>query len=146
MHYDPLAAKTDWELLEVVRRGRRPCSDAYVEEANAKELANIFSELRLLQAAGCPPDRLRGAPEVEIVDRYVNGTLRIPVWVLKAKPSGWRLYFYVRDREQRIIEFLHAVRKKRWKRDPADFERCARILDGVVAGDTESDTLEIPPR
>lgn len=148
MRYDLQAAVTDWHLLEVVRKKRRPCSDAYSDSANEQELADIFHELRLLCAAGQPPDTDLGLPKVQKVGKCEFSQIRrkVDVYVLKAKPSGWRLYFYVRNREQREIEFLYAVHKKNDKRDPADLAHCETILIDVLGGRTSCEPLFIPDR
>jgi hypothetical protein len=147
MRYEPAQAAGDWKLLEVVRNGRHPLSEAY-SEANDADLMDIFQALRLLRAAGQPPDLELGNPDLQKAGSCKLPELRrsVDVYVLKAKPSGWRLYFHVKNRENREIEFLHAVHKKRWRRDPRDFHRCENILADVFAGRTTSEQIYIPDR
>lgn len=148
MRYDFRQATEDWDLSEIVlRNGRdRPCSDAYAE-ANDDDLADIFDALRKLRASGYPPDRNRGNPELETVKHRCDGDHKAtPFIVLKAKPSGWRLYFYIKDRERRQAEFLYAVHKKRWRRNDDDFTRCCTLLAASRGGSAGSDRLHIPDR
>ena len=147
MRYVSPNAVDDWLLLETVHRGKNLCSDRYAS-ANNEDLIHVFSALRLLMAAGCPPDECRGRPKTEHVGKYTpaGAEVRVAVFVLKAKPSGWRLYFYVLDRDKRQVEFIHSVQKKTNARDPKDFERCCRVLDKIWAGKTTKETLFIPDR
>lgn len=148
MRYNIHAATSDWTLLEVVKNDRRPCSDAYADATSDEELGHIFHELRLLISAGCPPDRTLGNPEIEMIGKHKPGGRGKPVSIfdLKCKPSGWRLYFYIRDRDRREIEFLYSVHKKRNARDKRDFGHCASLLDDIFAGHTSCEPLWIPPR
>lgn len=146
MRYNPAKATEDWQLLEAVKNGRYLCSDEY-SDANEKELADIFAALRMLQAAGCPPDKTLGNPEIEAVKVKCRGShKKTQFYVLKAKPSGWRLYFRVRDRAQKQLEFLTAVHKKKNARNNEDFDRCCSVADELDAGRAASETLFVPPR
>lgn len=148
MRYDIRRATDDWELTEIVLRGgrKRPCSDAY-SKANDDELGDIFAALRKLRASGFPPDRNRGNPEIETHKQKCKGEHKARTFaVLKAKPSGWRLYFYIKDRDQKQAEFLYAVHKKRWKRDEDDWDRCCSLHDASRAPDSSSERLHIPDR
>ena len=49
------------------------------------------------------------------------------IFVLKAKPSQWRIYFAPIDVEQRFILLL-AVEKKKNERNPHDIETAKRLL------------------
>ena len=148
MRYTPPSVSDDWELLELVRRDRRPCSDCYADDANDKELADIFGQLRLLRAAGCPPDRDRGQPNLQKVGKHTLpvSKRKVTVHVLKAKPSRWRLYFFVLDQTLKRIIFLYAVSKKTDQRDPKDFTRCKSLLDDYDRGAWELECIFIPPR
>jgi hypothetical protein len=145
MRYTAPDPKTDWELLEIVRRDRRPCSDAY-SSANDEELVRVFGQLLLLRAAGCPSDRERGSPAIQRVEKYkVRGSRQtIAIYVLKTTPSSWRLYFFVQDPKQRRIVFLYAVSKKTNKRDPADIKRCRKLWNALDSGDYHVEPLELP--
>jgi len=146
MRYTPNRVIGDWELHEISVGERLPCSDAF---ANAKDddLVNIYGELRLLRAAGCPPDRHRGNPEVERWKRRCKGAQQdVTFWVLKAKPSGWRLYFFAPDPSERRIVFLYAVNKKRNDRNPKDFQRLCNLRDKLTSGRASTEPLYFPDR
>jgi hypothetical protein len=143
MRYATPDADGDWELLELARRDRRPCSDAYCD-ANHRELANVLRQLSLLRAAGCPPEDGRGHPNYEKIGKCPFEGRAVSVYVLKAKPSSWRLYFFVADRQGRRIVFLHSVSKKRDKRDPQDLVRCETLLRDLERGAYTLEAVEIP--
>ncbi len=148
MRYNREAAADDWQLFEIVLRNgaERPCSDAYAT-ANDEELADVFDALRKLRASGFPPDRNRGNPELETVKYKCHGAHKSTAFiVLKAKPSGWRLYFYIKEREHKQAEFLHAVHKKKWKRDDDDFNRCCALLAAAQGRNGGCAPLFIPDR
>lgn len=147
MRYIAPAPDSDWELFELERREKRPCSDAYADDANDTELSHVLSQLRLLRAAGCPPDEERGRPNVQKVGKHTprGSDHQVTVYVLKAKPSRWRLYFFVDDPQRRVIIFLYAVSKKTNARDPNDFKRCCTILDAYTAGEYALVEIEVPP-
>lgn len=138
---------TGWSLFEIVKGTRRPVSDQFSDpkDANADERANIARELQLLRRSGIPPDLQRGNPDLQRVFKWqVQGNPAIWVYVLKAKPSHWRLYCYVAESRRRIIEFIHAVKKKGTKRDPADQEACKRVLSGRFSGRIASAPFPLP--
>jgi hypothetical protein len=146
MRYNPEMAADDWELLEIVTGAKRPCSDAYAR-ANTDDLVQIFRELRLLKAAGCPPNRLRGNPEVEIWKGRCPGAHKAcTFFVLKAKPSGWRLYFWLKDSQNRQLVFLYAVNKKRNDRNQEDFNRLCHTRDRVGRSGVRLERIYIPRR
>lgn len=147
MRYNPSSAVSDWKFVEVVKKnGSRFCSDVYAD-ANDEDLADVLSALRLLRASGYPPDRSRGDPEIETEKHKCKGAHKTTAFVvLKAKPSGYRLYFHIRNKSSREAVFLYAVHKKRNGRDPADFDRCCTILAGLEAGNYETRDLIIPDR
>lgn len=146
MRYDRTEATDDWSLLEVVDRGRCPCSDSFLN-ANDEELTRVFGELRLLRAAGCPPDETKGSPEIGKVTGKCKGAhSKTTFFVLKAKPTGWRLYFMIPCRERREAVFLYAVCKKEDRRDPEDFNRCCRIAEKLATGRFKLAALELPDR
>lgn len=138
---------TPWILLEVIKRERRPVSDQFRNpaDANAEEQALIVRQLQLLAAAGIPPRPGRVSPILEPWFKWtdVDGN-RWPVYVLKAKPSHWRLYCCVASVSKRNIVFLHAVKKKENKRDQKDRKACERVLDGLHSGRYTAAALAIP--
>lgn len=141
------ARDDDWKLFEVVRREKRPCSDQYAKNANDTELQHILSQIALVRVAGCPapPDKIPA--NTERVGKYaVLGEPEFAIYVLKAKPSRWRLYFIVANAAQKQIVFLHAVSKKRDRRDPKDVDRSKRIIRDLLRGDYSAKPLEVPTR
>lgn len=149
---DVRRATDDWQLLEIERvgNGKRPCSDAYLDSADASEargleVLNVFTELIKLRAAGVPPDQTKGNPDVQPwKGKCSNAHKQTTFYVLKSKPGGWRLYFHVQDATRRQVEFLLAVHKKRDRRDPADFAQCCRLLAARERGDYVSVPVELP--
>ncbi len=52
------------------------------------------------------------------------------IWLLKCKPSCWRLYFYVYEKgNERWIIYVYAVCKKRDEEDPQDTITARSIAD-----------------
>lgn len=146
MRYIRERAADDWELLEIVVGEKRPCSDAY-SRAAMKDWIHIFRELRLLKAAGCPPDRLLGNPEVDAWKQQCKGDHHKSIfYVLKAKPSGWRLYFFVPDESKKQIIFLLAVNKKKDERNQEDFQKLCKAADRIRDRGASTERLFIPDR
>jgi hypothetical protein len=67
-------------------------------------------------------------------------------FVLKAKPSGWRLYFTVPDLQHRRLVFLFSTQKKRNARNPEDFQKLCRLRGKLLDGIVSTEPLYIPPR
>jgi hypothetical protein len=136
----------DWTIYEVVKNGRCLCSSEY-DNARIEDIHAILAKLRILQAAGFPPDRERGFLKIQKVGSHHTGHLgNISIHVLKIKPGPWRLYFYVASVERREIALLWSVAKKTHKRDPADLVRCCRILDDIANGYTTRERIILPNR
>jgi hypothetical protein len=136
-----------WQLLEVIKGFRRPVSDQFRDprHANAHEQACIGRQLRLLEAAGIPPDRSLGAPILEPWFKWqAPDGHRHSVYVLKARPSHWRLYCVIGSQLARQIVFILAVKKKEQSRDPADKAKCEQILEGLHSGRFEAAPLPVP--
>jgi hypothetical protein len=100
----------------------------------------------MLQALGFPEARRvfkdgRGHPLVVKKDEAI--------WLLKCKPSCWRLYFYVwesekeNEKEKRII-YVHAVCKKRDGEDPHAAAKARRIFEGIHPGGSRITTFQFP--
>lgn len=147
MRYIAPDQDADWELYELERRSKRPCSDAYVDDANQEELIHVLSQIRLLRAAGCPPADGFSRPNYQKVGKHKLklSDRTVSVHVLKAKPSRWRLYFFVDDPAERRIIFLYAVSKKKNERNSKDFARCCALLDLYDARDYNAVRIEVPP-
>jgi hypothetical protein len=107
----------------------------------------VYGKLRLLRAAGFPPDAEKGRFISERIGKHQCGSLGlVSVQELKVKPGPWRLYFAVLYPPRREIDLLWAVPKKKWKRDPEDFKRCCRILNDIANGYTTRKIFFIPDR
>jgi hypothetical protein len=136
----------DWTIFEVVKNGHCPCTED-LEAASDREMVAVYGKLRLLRAAGFPPDPEKGTFITQLVGRHECGSLgRVSVRALKVKPGPWRLYFALLQAQRREIDLLCAVAKKKWKRDPEDFSRCCRILDDIANGYTTRQIFPIPDR
>lgn len=123
----------DWNIIETEHGGDRP-SQTYLKEANKAELVAILGALKMLAAAGIPPDREHGTPNLQRWKKYKpkGRKTKYQIYVLKTTPHRWRLYVYVPNRANKQIEVLHAVSKKEDKRDPADLKRCKYLLDRIA--------------
>lgn len=138
-----------WTLTEVAVGDRTSISETFADPKVPDEaFAQVWRDLSLLRVSGCPPDRSRSTLIIEHLGKHRMERLDRDVhyWVLKCKPTTWRLYFYVVDRDARHIEFLFAVDKRTQKRDPEDAKRCIRILKKVDSGATQSKVIDIPSR
>lgn len=113
-------AAVGWELVELVRRPSANAGYVVSEpliDAGVIELKHVRREMRILRAAGVPPERTLGSPDVECITfRCPNAHNLTEFWELKCKPSQWRFYFVVHPTLPRAI-FLHTVAKKKNKRD-----------------------------
>ena len=103
-----------WNSYEVYQRDSEgnhtltPFSDALA--AAGRRLAQPITKMRMVQEIGWPEAKRRlkddhGRPLVVKKDDVI--------WLLKCKPSCWRLYFYVyqNGNDNRII-YVHAICKK----------------------------------
>lgn len=136
----------DWTIYEVRKNARCLCSSEY-DDARIEELHAILAKLRILRACGFPPDREKGSLQTQKVGTHRAGALgKVSIHVLKIKPGPWRLYFYVPSVELREITLLWATAKKTNKRDPADYEKCCRIVDDISNGHTTRERITIPDR
>lgn len=135
---NPVAAK-GWEVVELLLRPDSEPQRDYVvsdflEEANSKELIQIKKQLRLLAAAGIPPDQELTKPDIEPwIRRCKWATKDSEIWVLKCKPSRWRIYFLADPASKRAVALL-TVSKKRDDRNTEDFEVCCKRIDRLAAG------------
>jgi hypothetical protein len=67
------------------------------------------------------------------------------IWLLKCKPSCWRLYFYVIDTASfKYIVYVHAVCKKQDKEDPRESEYARRVADKIRPGGSRVTAFEFP--
>lgn len=102
--------------------------------------------MRMVQSIGWPTAKRvlkdnRGRPLVARKDEAI--------WLLKCKPSCWRLYFHVEankgqsEKEKRII-YLHAVCKKRDAEDAADAVEARNIYATIRPGGSAITPFEFP--
>ena len=123
----------DWYLQELVLTDDRGVSREYVVSGaivglEPRVLKRIRNEMKQLRAAGVPPNRQRGRPEMQPWSGRCPGEHHDTTFlVLKAKPTGWRFYATV-DHALHVITFLYAVQKKTDARDPNDFPACCHRL------------------
>jgi len=139
-----------WTTYEVYQRAAdgsysvTPFSDALASSGTLPTQA--VTKMRMLQTLGWPQakrslkDR-HGHPLVVKKDEAI--------WLLKCKPSCWRLYFNVwengkeNEKEKRII-FVHAVCKKRSDEDPSDAAKARSVFDGIRHGGSAITPFEFP--
>jgi hypothetical protein len=146
MRYIDSACLDDWSLEEIIVNGRHPGSDPFAD-AGVTDLAMIFNQCRLIIASGIPPDKQKVQPKVQPWTGKCSGeTCKSSFYVLKAKPSGWRLYFMISESEPRTLVLLHAVNKKRNERDPDDFAILCRNRAKLRSGSAFTQPLPIPAR
>jgi hypothetical protein len=128
-----------WVSLEVLRRdddgqlsaetGARPFSDDLL--SGGDRVVQAVGLMWLVQYHGWPEAR-RQLRDSDGRNRIVLAGDRsgARIWLLKAKPSCWRLYFYVYEQTKQIL-YLHATCKKQDAQDDAAEARARRILTGV---------------
>src|SRR3954447_25766874 len=98
--------------------------------------------MRMVQEIGWPEARRRlkddqGRPLVVKKDDVI--------WLLKCKPTCWRLYFYAYEngKDKRLI-YLHAICKKADKEDPWDAFQARRVFDEIRPGGSAITPFEFP--
>lgn len=145
-----MAAQRDlssgWTTFEVIERDEggtlsiTPFSDTLA--ASGAIAVQPVNKIRMVQEIGWPEAKRRlkdnnGHPLVVKKDDVI--------WLLKCKPSCWRLYFYVyqNGNVKRII-YLHAVCKKADKEDPGDAIEARRIADRIRPGGSGITAFEFP--
>jgi len=130
--------ETEWATLEVVLRdatgkldssGARPFSDALPSDGPAAAKTAI-QKMLLVESLGWPSARLDlkdeyGKPRIERSDDKAP-----QIYILKCKPTCWRLYFYV-DHKRKYFVYLYAKCKKKQRRDPADSASARRLYQSL---------------
>ncbi len=127
-----------WVTLEVIERdengdlvdeGNRPFSEALL--AGGDQFTSAIGLMWTLQFHGWPKARQvmkDGAGRARIVlAGEKNG---VQIWMLKAKPSCWRLYFHVYENSTQFL-FLHSYCKKKTDQDAGQEKKARRILDRI---------------
>jgi hypothetical protein len=135
-----------WNSYEVYQRDSEgnhtltPFSDALA--AAGRRLAQPITKMRMVQEIGWPEAKRRlkddhGRPLVVKKDDVI--------WLLKCKPSCWRLYFYVyqNGNDNRII-YVHAICKKSDREDLGDAVEARRIADEIRPGGSAITAFQFP--
>jgi hypothetical protein len=101
-----------------------------------------ITKMRMVQEIGWPQAKRdlkddQGRPLIAKKDEHI--------WLLKCKPSCWRLYFYVwQNGDDRRLNYLHAVCKKQDQEDPDDAAEARRIFGGIRPGGSAITTFCFP--
>ncbi len=68
------------------------------------------------------------------------------IWLLKCKPSCWRLYFYVFYKQmlRKQIIYVYAVCKKKNREDPRAAAQAERIADEIRPGGSGITLFDFP--
>jgi hypothetical protein len=131
---------TTYEVCEVDEGGLCTATPFYETLTSSDGLGKAARKMLLIQELGWPDakpllkDSL-GRPLVVKKDDLI--------WLLKCKPSCWRLYFYVWDKGKGIV-YVHAVCKKQDKEDPADAKYARAIADSIRPGGRRITPFEFP--
>ena len=158
--------ESGWRLEQVYSHDgdgneRLPIEEAFA--ANRAEAQSGLSKLGILRLLGWPEARVsmrdsRGRPRIEKVDDDPP-----PIYVLKCKPSCWRIYFHVAEETQEKGEhsvtkttpqarrsgaflLLYVVCKKQSKRDSEDIAHARRPLQLWQRGHVRSKAFLLPTR
>lgn len=132
--YDPTPP---WESYEVVLRGvdgeldpgQTPFSNELFS-GDGDPIVTALTKMWLVQLHGWPKARLvlKGPKGKPLIDRADDK--EPPIWILKCKPSCWRLYFHVYAERARIA-YLYAKCKKRTSRDAEDSANARRLVERI---------------
>ncbi|HWH59974.1 MAG TPA: hypothetical protein VN682_20255 [Terriglobales bacterium] len=122
-----------------------PFSDSL--SISGKLAKQAITKMRMLQSVGWP------AAILALIDDYGQHLIVKKddvIWLLKCKPSCWRLYFYVRERqdnENRIayVTYVYAVCKKQDEEDSQDAIHARTIADTIRPGGNRIAPFEFPP-
>jgi len=124
-----------WESFEVIQKDKNgmyavlPFSDSL---ASTRKLAQVHNKIRMVQDVGWPEAKRtlrddKGRPLIAKKDERI--------WLLKCKPSCWRLYFYVNNSgELKRIVYVYAVCKQKDEEDSQDAVKARRVADAILPG------------
>jgi hypothetical protein len=146
-HQDVQAQEKHWTLHEVAyqREGKteRPTTSAIVaarggrgeSDGSVETPIQVVQKLTLLEALGWPD--ATASLDIEKLDASL--------FVLKCKPTCWRVYFAV-EVAQRLFILADAVCKKKWKRNPNDRKTASKRLHDWHTGRARIERVRVPPR
>jgi hypothetical protein len=135
-----------WKTYEVFQRDGHgeyavtPFSDALAVSGSTPTQA--ITKMRMVQELGWPE-----AKRVLTDDQGHHLIVQKDkvIWLLKCKPSGWRLYFYVwKNGEEKRIIYVHATCKKKDAEDPNDAAEARSVHDGIRRGGSAITPFEFP--
>jgi hypothetical protein len=136
-------ARSGWATYEIAMRnyaGELKIFPVFEElELHLPQAKPAVTKIQKVQDVGWPKARTQihddeGRRAIACVDKKQKPY----IWLLKCKPSAWRLYFYVWEHptnghDKRIV-YLHAIYKKQTPEDDGETltarQRCATIYTG----------------
>jgi hypothetical protein len=133
-----------WVTLEIYLRDSdgkpavTPFSSALA--ASGRIAVQAVTKMRNVQELGWPEAKRslkddKGRPRIVKKDDVI--------WMLKCKPSCWRLYFYVNKKTKQIV-YLYAICKKSQAEDPAAAGEARRLYDTIGPGGSVLTHFEFP--
>jgi hypothetical protein len=133
-----------WVTLEIFQRNSdgehtlTPFSSALA--ASGSIAIQAVTKMRMVQELGWPEAKQslkddEGRPRIVRKDDVI--------WMLKCKPSCWRLYFYVYKKTKQIV-YLLAICKKAQAEDPADAAEARRLHDSIGQGRSAATPFVFP--
>ncbi len=149
--YDPTPPWVTYEVLKrdsqgrLVASGERPFSESLADGGDC--LASAIGKMWLVGAHGWPEAKrvLRDDKGRPLINRADDKDPAI--WILKCKPSCWRLYFHVypnQNQGERRILYLHAKCKKKDRRDEEDARHARTVFESVRPGGSGIIRFEFP--
>ena len=153
----------EWRLEQVYARDANGKERLIIEgelAANASEAHQALKKLGMLMAYGWPEALTdwhysRGTKNQNRIEQVHSGPLAI--YLLKCKPSCWRIYFHVVEEKPEAIVLrgkvsprcgtfliLRVVCKKKDKRDPGDLAIAKGRVDDWRAGRLHRKKLSLP--
>lgn len=137
-------ASSGWATYEIIHRDDAGAFSQmpFTEEltASGKAPVQAIQKMRMLQELGLK--------EAQAALKDKNGKKLVVkkdgrIWLLKCKPSCWRLYFYADENVKQIV-YVYAVCKKQNKEDPADEKKAQRVADRIRPGGSGITAFQFP--
>lgn len=98
----------------------------------------ILRAMRLLEHAGYPPT-------IGQFDLAAADGAKPRIYILKAKPTCWRVYFGIDGQGRRFLYAL-AICKQQQKRKQSDTDKARRRFEEALAGDRPIQRITFPAR